>query len=73
MGVEGQFTESFAGWSHEVRRDQALAHVKASGPTLQLPQISVPNIVKYRLLPTTAVVAIALAVPSVSSDAGAVL
>jgi len=73
MGMEGQFTESFAGWSHEVRRGQALVRADHDSPGLQLPRVSVPNIVKYRLLPTTALVAIALTAPGFSSDAGALL
>jgi len=73
MGVEGQFTESFAGWSHEVRRGEALVLDSESRSPIRLPSASVPNIVKYRLLPTTAVVAIALAAPSFSSDAGTLL
>ncbi|MEM8724830.1 MAG: hypothetical protein AAGE86_04820 [Pseudomonadota bacterium] len=70
MGFEGQFTESFAGWSHEVRPAQSAVQPDEELPERQSSGRLIPNIVKYRLLPGTAVVAIALTVPGFSQGAG---
>lgn len=69
MGYESRFAESFAGWSHELpTADKAVRpaqRVRASESAHSL----IPNIVKYRLLPGTAVAAIALTIPGLSPDA----
>ncbi len=70
MGFEGQFSESFAGWSQEVRSGRSLARANEEVLERQSRGPLIPNIVKYRLLPGTAVVAIALTAPGFSQGAG---
>lgn len=70
MGYEGQFSENFADWSRNVGPDCTVVRPQATARGDDASRALIPNIVKYRLLPGTAVVAIALTAPGFSLDVG---